>query len=97
MSKPKYFASRDAEECYTLDVHEDNLRADGGGERTLFLAKPVPTSQGYFWCHAHHEAYENEGCGVQCGDYQPRNGKNGRCRHHGHCYEATEKTKVIKA
>ena len=92
----KYFASKDAEFCHELDHHLDELRMDGGGEHTLYLARPIPTKD-FFWCHAHQECGESrQGCGRECDHYAPRNGKSGRCRHHGHCYENTDETLVIR-
>ena len=31
-----------------------------------------------------------------CADYSPRNGKNGRCRYSGYCYEKTDVKRIIK-
>jgi hypothetical protein len=87
MSKPLYFAS-DALNCYTLDHHREMMRDDGLTTLTVYRAIPTPTSVA-FWCKHFGEAGEtgNDSCGRNCLSYAPRNGKNGRCRHHTHCYE----------
>jgi hypothetical protein len=87
MSKPFYFAP-DALECFTLDEHRDIMRDDGLTTLTVYRAKPLPTSVA-FWCRHHREAGESgDGmCGRHCNGYAPRNGKNGRCKHHTHCHE----------
>lgn len=91
MSKPLYFDSLHAEHCYPMDIHKDNMAADGVTERTMYRAKPTPLSVA-FWCREFDEVGvdSKECCGVQCSSYEPRNGKNGRCRSHTHCYEHGE-------
>lgn len=88
MSNPFYFDSLDAEMCYPLSHHKDNMRFDGVTEKVLYRAKPMPLSDG-FWCKEYDEVGEDskDCCGLQCDGYAPRNGKSGRCRHHRHCYE----------
>jgi hypothetical protein len=97
MSRLKYFDAIDAEHCWPLDVHYDNMRLDGVVERRLYIAKPIPTSTA-FWCRAHGEVGgvgdDYYSCGRLCASYAPRNGKNGRCRHHTHCYEPGESVVV---
>ena len=90
MSKPLYFDAIDAEACYPMDIHRDNMEADDVTERTLCRALPIPTSQA-FYCREYGEVFEG-GVGVchGCDAYEPRNGKNGRCRFHTHCYEPGE-------
>lgn len=75
------------EMAYTLAQHRAEL--EPGETRTLYRARPVPTTH-FFWCRHHQEAgaTEDGGCGRECPAYAPRNGRNGRCRHHGPCYEA---------
>lgn len=62
---------------------------------TLHEAKRI-TGDDYFFCRKNGEVGEvGQGCGKQCDDYAPRNGKNGRCRHSGYCYDMTDKTITI--
>lgn len=87
--QPQYFANHEAEHCHTVEEHKDQMRENGETTRTLYRARPLPTTH-FFWCKQHQECGEsgpNNGCGTSCSDYEPRNGKSGRCRHHANCYE----------
>lgn len=91
-----YFREDDDERCYLKkDIIED-MKESGINELKIFKAKIV-TGESYFWCTADQDIGEvGRGCGKQCLQYRPRNGKNGRCRFSGHCYEPTEKFEIIK-
>lgn len=87
-----------AETCHTLDSHRAAMVENGEEERILYRAVPDP-STAYFWCHAFHAPCSKDlsTCGQECPLYAPRNGSNGRCRHHGHCYTADpQRTKVLR-
>jgi hypothetical protein len=101
MSAPLYFNGIDAEECHPAWWHLADMIAKGEAERTLFKAVQVPTSI-VFWCREFDAVCgvgpEHKPCGRSCDGYEPRNGKNGRCKSHAHCYEPDEKqTIVLKA
>ncbi len=93
-----YFLKGDEYVCYKLD-HWKNYMADNElKEVELFEAKRE-TETGYFYCKEFGEVGSvNEGCGKFCEKYKPNNGKNGRCKHYGYCYEAlTDKVIVLRA
>ena len=74
--------------AYPADLHLDEITGSEVPERRLYRAR-VEKGGNYFWCRAHYEVGEKgEGCGRQCDDYEPRNGRNGRCRYSAPCYEA---------
>lgn len=55
------------------------------------------TGSPYFFCTEYMELGEVRGsCGKICDAYKPNNGKNGRCKHYGWCYEETETKILIK-
>ena len=91
-----YFDGNEEEHCYTLDCFIERL---GGwlDEITVYPAVMV-VGVGVYYCQKFGEVGEvGEGCGKQCSEYKPRNGKNGRCRHSANCYEADyNKPKILK-
>ena len=93
-----YFSELGEELCYQLkDIIEDarNLEMT---EIEVTEAKRI-TGQGFFYCPklGYSGGVEGSGCGKAfCPDYSPRNGKNGRCRFSGYCYEPTDKKRIIK-
>lgn len=90
MSKrePLYFAGLDHEYCQTLEYHRDMI--EGTGQTlTLHRAIPLPTTH-VFWCREAAECFEVGECGKKCDAYEPRNGKNGRCRWHSNAFEPSE-------
>ena len=79
-----YFESPSDEICYSLDYFVEKLEV---GEDELILFPAIPeTCAGVFWCKIHHFCGDDsrDTCGRQCKEYEPRNGKSGRCRHHCH-------------
>jgi len=90
-----YFSELDEERCYTLsDIKE--LMAENGLTELKINEAERTTGEGYFWCTINQEVGEvGQDCGRFCGQYKPRNGKNGRCRYSGHCYEPTDKKRII--
>jgi hypothetical protein len=78
-----YFESNNSEICYSEDYFQDLMNFEGWSEMDVVEAIPerIP---GVFWCNVHCFCGENTAhtCGRQCREYKPRNGKNGRCRHH---------------
>jgi len=85
-----YFREDDDERCYLKkDIIED-MKENGPDTLKLFEAKRV-IGDTFFWCTINQEIGEvGQGCGKQCSQYRPRNGKNGRCKFSGHCYEPTD-------
>ena len=82
-----YFSDIDEEHCYSLDTIYEQMGEQEFDEITIFPAKMI-TRRGVYWCSFFGEVGEvGEGCGKQCTEYKPRNGKNGRCRYSNNCYE----------
>ena len=96
MAEKLYF-KHDDEGCYTLNHHQEYMKDNFIDEMILFEAKRE-TGMGYFYCREYGEIGEvGEGCGKLCDGYKPNNGKNGRCKHYGWCYEQTENKFILKA
>ena len=78
-----YFRTSDSQICHTKKYFTDEL---GPGETIeVFNAIPKVIGGGVFWCKIHCFCGDDssETCGVSnCYDYEPRNGKNGCCKHH---------------
>jgi len=79
MKRQFYFEHSDSEVCYRADYFLEQYE-----EVKVFEAIPerIP---GVFWCKEHLFCGDNSAdtCGKhQCEQYDPRNGKNGRCRFH---------------
>lgn len=91
-----YFEKGDSEMCYTKEHFIDLMEERGITEMEVFPAKMV-VGEKMFYCSEYGEIGESgESCGVLCGGYKPRNGKNGRCRHHSNTYEPTDKPIILK-
>lgn len=93
-----YFLKGDEGVCYQLDHWKDYMAFNELKEVELFEAKRE-TGTGYFFCKEFQDICDvGEGCGRFCDKYKPNNGKNGRCKHYGYCYEAlTDKVIVLRA
>lgn len=95
---PKMYFLKGCEEvCATLEYWKEYLKENNLEELELYKAKRE-TGTGYFFCKEFGEVGEvNEGCGRLCEKYKPNNGKNGRCKHYGYCYEPlTDKVIVLR-
>lgn len=93
----KYFTKGDDEHCYPLSSIKETMREHGIETQEVVEAKAMTgNSEGFFYCQEFMAMGEKGGCGKQCEAYAPRNGKNGRCKHHSVFYEETEITKTIK-
>jgi hypothetical protein len=68
-----------------------------GDERAIFVkAKPVFGTL-VFYCREFGEFGEKGvSCGKECESYAPCNGKNGKCKHMGFTYEATDEKFILK-
>lgn len=96
MKRPKLYFKDDAENCYTIKQHIEQMKSLGEEEREVFRAK-AERGSGCFYCLKFSEFGEvKESCGKQCYMYKPRNGKSGICKHHGFVYEQTDESKIIK-
>jgi len=76
--------------AYPIKRHLQEVRDDEVSERILYPAVPM-RGTGDFYCTElgfHGKRGEDfEPCGRLCSDYEPRNGKSGRCRHSSHVYD----------
>ena len=84
MSRPKYyFEHNDSEICYQADYFQYEMYDAGLTEMEVYTAIPDNTL-GVFWCKVDCFCGDDssETCGKQCNNYEPRNGKNGCCKHH---------------
>lgn len=87
----KYFMEKDSEGMvYDLEYWKDAVDVE---EREIILEEMnVEYGNKLFWCSEHEFAGEvGEDCGTSCKEYEPRNGKSGRCRHSKNTYEPTGK------
>jgi|SRR5574343_108702 hypothetical protein len=91
-----YFSNLDESGCYTIDTIKA-LMDDAGIKELEITEAKRDTGNGYFYCTKFQEIGEvGESCGRFCSGYSPRNGKNGKCRYSGYCYEPTDKKRIIK-
>ena len=91
-----YFRNLDDERCYDLQAHEDYMRENELIELVLYEAKRE-TGVDYFYCRMFEEVGERGVCGFyNCAKYKANNGKSGRCKHYGYCYEKTNKKFILK-
>ena len=91
-----YFSKLDDERCYRLNTIKALMDDAGINELEITEAKRV-TGEDYFFCTMFDDIGEVGECGkLQCSEYKPRNGKNGRCRYSGYCYEKTDVKRIIK-
>jgi len=101
MNKKKlYFENEDAENCYSEEYFQDKMKEEGLEELTVLEANKSKEKE-YIYCTAIDSCGESSNCGKECEDYEPRNGKNGCCRHRRTIYEygeeVTLKLKQVKA
>jgi len=92
----KFYRTESGEKYYTLNKHVDDMREHELDELTLHEAEREIDGQ-YMWCSLHngeierkrYNHYADTGCGKDCEDYKPRNGRSGICHHLTHCSEET--------
>lgn len=97
MSKLYFCEAIDDFRCMELSFIRQYMKEHGVPEVKIIEAKRV-TKAGYFFCKEFQDIGESgDGCGILCDKYKPNNGKNGRCKHYGYCYEPTDKIKTIKS
>ncbi len=85
-----YFQDKNAEICEPKESILDMMRFEGYDELEVYEAKKDIGSD-FFFCRDVWEVGEKGECGKQCKSYQPRNGKNGICKHNAPVYEHGEK------
>jgi len=83
--------------CHPLAWHRDEMEGEEQ-ERRLYPAK-METGSGTFYC-TEFDAICGKGddlnpCGRLCDAYEPRNGKNGRCRNSKNFYDAVKEQAVV--
>jgi len=89
-----YFRNEDSEFCHQIDYFQSDMEENGLTEMEVFVAVPDKDKH-HFWCSAVDEVCltEDNLCGKQCEDYDPCNGKSGKCQFKTHCF--THGKKVI--
>jgi hypothetical protein len=90
----KLYFEKHGERCMTIESHKQFMAFTNEETREVYLAKP-DRNNGYFYCKENEEVGEKGNCGRICGDYAPRNGRSGICKHNGLLYEPTEVKKTI--
>lgn len=86
----KYYFQQDDENCYTLKYHKEYMKENDLKEMKVFKAV-IAKDTGMFFCTVYDSVGEvGESCGNMCEDYEPRNGKNGRCRFSASLHEEGE-------
>lgn len=82
-----YFRDEDEEYCYSLNKFDEGTK--------LRLAVP-DKSKDHFYCRAIGEVCmtEDNPCGKQCEDYEPKNGTSGMCKHKTFCHTGSNETYI---
>jgi hypothetical protein len=91
MANSKNYLEKDSDGlCYRLDYWKDDVDVR---EREIVLEEmKVEYGNGLFYCSEHEFCGDvGEDCGTSCKEYEPRNGKSGRCKHSKNTYEGTGK------
>jgi len=88
-----FFSEHDDEMCSTIDYWKDYMKENFVDKMILHLAERE-TGTDYFYCKKYFAVGEKGECGKSCDGYKPNNGKNGRCKNFGYCYDMT-KTKFV--
>lgn len=82
--KKLYFLSNDDDICYSESHFQDIMEQEKLTEIEVFEANQFREKH-LFWCSEHSFCGDNSSdtCGKgNCTEYEPRNGKNGRCKFH---------------
>ena len=91
-----YFENNDDDGCYPKEHFQELMEERDISEIEVYPAK-IMYGTGYFYCQEHGDVGETgEGCGKFCEFYKPRNGKNGRCKHHSNTYEPADNSIILK-
>lgn len=85
-----YFSNLDDMSCFPLAYYKEFMKENDIDEIEVFEAK-MEIGSGTYYCTEYGECGEvGNGCGKICDKYEPRNGKNGRCKHSRNTYEQTD-------
>ena len=95
MNKKLYFGGDNDENCYSITYFKEKMMEDDLAEMVIILAERE-TGTEYFFCKEYFSVGEKGECGKICDGYKPNNGKNGRCKHFGYCYDVTDKKFLLK-
>lgn len=88
MKTTYYSTSTDAEMCYPYEhfkeLAKDMFTDDPDLKEIILYEWNYVRGTGTFWCTEVGEGFESseDQCGMACDFYEPRNGKNGICKHH---------------
>jgi len=95
-----YFRNIDSEFCHDLKYFQSDMNDAGATEMEVYTAEPDKDTGDHFWCSAVSEVcvvgdniWDNP-CGKHCEDYDPCNGKSGKCKFKTHCFEHGEKVLI---
>lgn len=93
----KIYFQEDGEHGRLISWHLDYMRENGIPEMKVYEGEPEYDTD-HFYCKEYFEVgLKSEGsCGKICEGYAPRNGKSGRCKHSTHCYDITDRVKVLR-
>ena len=90
-----YFNSEDLTTCHTLGYWRSYMVENDVSNMLLIEAKRQIVID-MFYCKAFETVGEiGMSCGYKCEEYDPMNGKSGRCTHYGFLYEATNKKLIL--
>lgn len=92
-----YFNFNHSDYCHSLSYWKQYLIDEQIKELELEEAER-DLGSGVFFCTKHLAVGQtsDSGCGKICDDYSPRNGKNGRCKFSGYCYDTNDNKITIK-
>jgi len=89
-ARPKfYFADEiESEFCYPIDFYKQIFERESL-EKIKLTEAIILQDKSVFYCSAFQSVGEiaESDCGNSCKEYNPRNGKSGRCRYSKSCYE----------
>ena len=75
----RYFMEKEyGEMVYAIDEFKDRIY---DGEKEIILLEMKRDYGGEMWCRENKDFVGKGDCGCFCTDYNPCNGKNGRCRY----------------
>lgn len=83
--------------CYTLRLHLDQMQGEQL-ERRLYPAQRMKGVSAFYCRELGFHGERGPGyhdCGVRCCSYEPRNGRNGCCRHSAKPYDADHTRPVV--
>ncbi len=94
----RLYFEKDSEIGYSLDYFEDKMKEQGIKQLELYEAER-DIGEGTFYCIEFGTVglVSDGGCGKSCNKYNPRNGKNGRCRYSRNTYSRTDKMLILKS